>query len=487
MRRIAYLISLLVVTTVTAGLCSEEKPKEQKKTEISYNHLFDIRNIEGWTVYINKKDLVDHADEMQAALHHFRQQLYQVRLNTPAPAVTIMQEKVPLWFEYDTLGIAYHHRGWLVNNGYKPPDVETNAGFCRAKKLEIVALHQPWVVLHELAHGYDYRYLRQPGHPLLKAAYDEAVKQGKYDPVLCRYSKGTKAYGLNNPAEFFAENSEAFLGANDFYPFVRTELRQYDPRAYDALITLWGVDEEELNASEESLAALLDGSNLQKKSNKRAPKHIQTFKPTGEYHKKQIEGWTVYLAPDMKDTKAYTDEMCKLLGYKLHLVNRYVPEKGLAELHKVPIWLERNSPVVRYITYHDDKKLLEQNGLNPDKLEAIEIGNTDNFGKWQNLQQSAVLHYLACAFYRQLDETEHKEIARLYAKACKQGKYNQVLRFDGRQVKHPALSNARTFFAEMTESYYGFNDHYPFLQFELAEHDAEVCQVLAKLWSGKAK
>ena len=127
---------------------------------------------------------------MEAALHHFRQQLYQVRLNTPAPAVTIMQEKVPLWFEYDTLGIAYHHRGWLVNNGYKPPDVETNAGFCRAKTLEKVALHQPWVVLHELAHGYDYRYLREPrqqGHPLLKAAYDEAVKQGKYDPVLCRY------------------------------------------------------------------------------------------------------------------------------------------------------------------------------------------------------------------------------------------------------------------------------------------------------------
>ena len=70
---------------------------------------------------------------------------------------------------------------------------------------------------------------------------------------------------------------------------------------------------------------------------------------------------------------------------------------------------------------------------------------------------------------------------------CLISKYDRVLRFDGRQVRHPGLLNERAFFAEMTESYYGFNDHYPFLQFELAQHDPEVCQLLAKLWGGKAK
>ncbi len=490
MKTISRLVSLLVVSTVATGLCAEEKPKEQKKTDASYNHLFDIRNIEGWTVYINKEDLAEHPDEMAAALHHFRQQLYQIRLNVPRPAVGIMQEKVPLWFEYDTLGIAYHYRGWLISHDYKPPDVPTNAGFCRAKTFEKGALHQPWVVLHELAHGYDYRYLRkprQPGHPLLKASYDKAEKDGKYDPVLCRYSKGTKAYGLNNPTEFFAENSEAFFGTNDFYPFVRAELREYDPQTYNALITLWGMDKEAMIADERSLAALLDAATPKKTSGRGAPGHAQTYKPTNAYLKKQIEGWTVYIDPDMKDTKVYTDEMCKLLGYKLHLVNRYVPEKGLAALHKIPIWLERNSSAVEYITCHNDKKALDQMGLNPDKLNAVEIGNADNFGRWQNLQQSAVLHYLGRAYYQQLDPAGHKAVAEQYAKACKEGRYDRVLRFDGRQVRHPGLLNERAFFAEMTESYYGFNDHYPFLQFELAEHDPEVCQLLAKLWGGKAK
>ena len=486
MKRITFLISLLVVGLVATDLCANENSKKQPKTEVSYNHLFDIRNIEGWTVYINKADLAEHPDEMAAALHHFRQQLYQIHLNVPRPAVSIMQEKVPLWFEYDTLGIAYHGRGWLVGNGYKPPDVPTLVGLSRAKTFEKGALHQPWVVFHELAHGYDHRYLRQPPQPgqaMLKAAYDKAIKDGKYNPVLCRYSDGAKAYGLNNPGEFFAENSEAFLGTNDFYPFVRAELRQYDPQTYNALITLWGMDKEAMAADERSLAALLDAATPEKTSGK----HAQTHKPTSAYLQKRIEGWTVYIDPDMKDTKAFTDEMCKLLGYKLHLINRYVPEKGLAGLHKIPIWLELDSPAVKYITCHDDKKALDRMGLNPDKLNAVEIGNAHNFRRWQHLQQSALLHCLGRAHYQQLDDTARKAVAEQYAKACKSGKYNSVLRFDGRQVRHPALLNGKAFFAEMTESYYGFNDHYPFLQFELARHDPQVCQLLAKLWGGKAK
>ena len=42
-------------------------------------------------------------------------------------------------------------------------------------------------------------------------------------------------------------------------------------------------------------------------------------------------------------------------------------------------------------------------------------------------------------------------------------------------------------FAEMTESYYGFNDHYPFIQFELSRDDPNLCDLLAEIWGGKAK
>ncbi len=39
--------------------------------------------------------------------------------------------------------------------------------------------------------------------------------------------------------EHFAEASEAFFGTNDFYPFVRAELRRHDPGMYALLEKLW--------------------------------------------------------------------------------------------------------------------------------------------------------------------------------------------------------------------------------------------------------
>ena len=164
---------VLLLVFVCSGLT---EAADNGIADASNNHLFDVQNIEGWTVYVNKKDLADHAGEMKAALKHLQQQLYHVRMNVPAPAVAIMQQRVPLWFEYDTLGIAYHHRSWLVDNGYRPPDVENLIGFCRARTFLGGALHQPSVVFHELAHGYDYLYLRRlnPGRQSLLATAGEA-------------------------------------------------------------------------------------------------------------------------------------------------------------------------------------------------------------------------------------------------------------------------------------------------------------------------
>jgi len=42
------------------------------------------------------------------------------------------------------------------------------------------------------------------------------------------------------PMEYFAESTEAFFGTNDFYPFVRPELREFDPEMFNLLTKLWG-------------------------------------------------------------------------------------------------------------------------------------------------------------------------------------------------------------------------------------------------------
>ena len=49
-----------------------------------------------------------------------------------------------------------------------------------------------------------------------------------------------KHYALTTPMEYFAESTEAYLGVNDFYPFVRAELKEHDPRMFELLKKIWG-------------------------------------------------------------------------------------------------------------------------------------------------------------------------------------------------------------------------------------------------------
>lgn len=237
---------------------------ETQSGPASYNHLFEIRNIAGWTVYVNKQDLAEHPDEMDAALEYLQAQFYQVLLNVPKAAVAEMQQRAHIWFEYDTISkIAYHGRGWLIANKYRPPDVKTVIGLCSAKTFIQKSYHQPWVVLHELVHCYDHRFLRSDksySSYELDEVYNNAMEKGIYDAVLCRYSPSTKHYGANNRGEYFAESSEAYFGANDFYPFVRAELKEYDPDMYYLLQNLWGVDVEDQQKRTKDLANFLDSN-----------------------------------------------------------------------------------------------------------------------------------------------------------------------------------------------------------------------------------
>jgi len=98
-----------------------------------------------------------------------------------------------------------------------------------------------------------------------------------------------------------------------------------------------------------------------------------------------------------------------------------------------------------------------------------------------------ILNQLARAYYGRFLSKDADQVKSAWQKAVDSGKYDSVLRFDGKNVRHPALSSPLEFFAEMTKAYYGVNDHYPFLQFEAKQHDLETCRLLAKLWRGPAK
>ena len=190
------------------------------------------RTIEGWTVKV-------HRDVGPEAVRLLETRLQDIVRLVPAKAVGELR-KVPIWIGgSEGKGSAQYHpdRGWLVKNGYTPDkakavDLGSAEQFVRETK------RQPFMVLHELAHAYHDRVLGF-GDERIRAAYDAAVKGGKYDSVLFWDGRKVSHYGLTSPQEYFAEGTEAYFGTNDFYPFVRAELREHDPALAEVLDAVW--------------------------------------------------------------------------------------------------------------------------------------------------------------------------------------------------------------------------------------------------------
>jgi hypothetical protein len=200
---------------------------------------YDTRRIEGWEIHISSKLLAERklCDDVLALL---RVRLFEVNEALPARALEQLQD-VAVWVELDDPGfpgMCFHpSRGWLRDNGYNPDkagDIEVG----NARSFLAWSHEQPAMVLHELAHAYHHKVLGAE-HQGLRDAYEKALASGKYDNVLRASGKRERAYALNNPEEFFAELSESYFLTNDFYPFVRAELRDHDPEGFRLIRRLW--------------------------------------------------------------------------------------------------------------------------------------------------------------------------------------------------------------------------------------------------------
>jgi dipeptidyl-peptidase-4 len=99
-------------------------------------------------------------------------------------------------------------------------------------------LKHPAVILHELAHAYHDQILGFD-RPDIVEAYERAKASGTYDKVLLYTGQRVRHYGMTDAKEYFAEGTEAFFYRNDFYPFVRAELKEHDPRLHEVLSEIW--------------------------------------------------------------------------------------------------------------------------------------------------------------------------------------------------------------------------------------------------------
>ena len=204
---------------------------------------YEVRRIEGWPVVVSMDLLANEPELAERTLTLLQSQLYQVGRRVPPKALEQLR-KIRIWVEEreaNTLCMAYHpDAGWLKAHGVNP-DKAHCVELANARNFLTWTIDQPWMVLHELAHGYHHQFLDQGfDNPELKTAFEQAKAAKLYESVLRINGKDDKAYATTNPMEYFAEASEAFFGTNDFYPFVRSELQRHDPKLFALLETLWG-------------------------------------------------------------------------------------------------------------------------------------------------------------------------------------------------------------------------------------------------------
>jgi hypothetical protein len=138
--------------------------------------------------------------------------------------------------------------------------------------------------------------------------------------------------------------------------------------------------------------------------------------------------------------------------------------------------------------YHSSADWLREHQMNPEKAQAVEIANCRNFLEWTRHDQPwMVLHELAHAYHDRELGFENAEIKACWDRAVDAHIYESVQHIDGRKVRHYALTDAKEYFAEMTEAYFGTNDFYPFVRAELKEVDPRMHDLLEKLWGVRGK
>ncbi len=220
---------------VTAAPESPEKPPLPM-----IDHV--IREIEGWQVHVDRRLLEgEGAETGKQALRVLSNCLFRVALVVPEDRLARLRE-VPVWIDLDhPLGNLQYHPSidWLREHGHDPA-MARSVHIPRAARLIRLQVDnsQPWVMLHELAHAYHDRVLGFD-EKMIRDAFDKAVESKLYEKVLQISGRRVRHYALTNHKEYFAEMTEAYFATNDFYPFVRAELSEYDPETHRLLQAIW--------------------------------------------------------------------------------------------------------------------------------------------------------------------------------------------------------------------------------------------------------
>jgi len=248
---------LLALATSTATNSSQAKEPEVELIRIEH----ETRDIEGWTVHVDKSLLSgEYKETGELALKILGQRLHVIALKLPEKPV-IQMRKVPIFLDRThPMGNNHYHPGkdWLVERGYHPAlhravqITNANTLIREAKRPSSTS-----VMLHELAHAYHDQVLSFD-HPEILEAYQKFCDSRKFDRVAYVSGKQMPHYGLTDHKEYFADMTETFFVGNSYYPFNHYQLYHEHRPSYDLIAKIWGTDIKPPKINEYYQPSILD-------------------------------------------------------------------------------------------------------------------------------------------------------------------------------------------------------------------------------------
>ena len=204
---------------------------------------------------------------------------------------------------------------------------------------------------------------------------------------------------------------------------------------------------------------------------------------TAEYGYTKLQGHSVYVSPEAMADKALMDRVLIRLDADLKKIHELLPPAAMKPLEEVPFFIERDNPGMT-MAYHGRANT----GINPDKRGAVEMNNMRQYLNAVAFKPFLVLHEMSHAYHDRVLGFDNGIVKWAFDLAVASHKYESVSRIGGtagRKERAYALTNYMEYFAEISSSYWGRNDYYPFTRTDLAEFDPSGLAMLEKVWLGE--
>ncbi len=205
---------------------------------------------------------------------------------------------------------------------------------------------------------------------------------------------------------------------------------------------------------------------------------------------RKVEGWTVRVDDRLlagPDAPLGTRSL-RFLEAKLADIVAVVPADKVEKLRAVAIVLDLSHGDLKSMQYHPSAGWLTGHGHAADLAKCVHIPRAADLPVKRNINEQpwVILHELAHAYHDQVLGFDEPRLVAAYQAYKKSGRGDATLLYDGRKVKHYALTTPMEFFAEMTEAYFGVNDFYPFTRAELKQTEPEIEELLTHIWRSAA-